>query len=277
MRLTRTSPQPALPDEVEPGDWGSSYNGHGDPDGDGAGAGSRSGGRHSHRARRQRDDDDDEEYPQHHDGRRRWPIVTTLLVLLVLLIGGGLYGGWQYVQGQYYIGVQNGNVAIFRGVNQNLAGISLSSLIQRTTLPITQVVASNQGMIRQTIPANSLGDAQNLVRQIQSGVSECHQKWQALENWNTAEVRYLAAVTAFQQKKTKIRPTGNPGTAPPTPDAADCAPASAFAIPATALPGGQPTATPTTTPSTRPTTRPTTRPSTRTSAKASPSSTRAAA
>ena len=86
--------------------------------------------------------------------------MTTLLVLLVLLIGGGLYGGWQYVQGQYYVGVQDGNVAIFRGVNQNLAGISLSSLIQRTTLPITQVVASNQGMIRQTIPSGSLGDAQ---------------------------------------------------------------------------------------------------------------------
>ena len=47
--------------------------------------------------------------------------MTTLLVLLVRLIGGGLYGGWQYVQGQYYVGVQDGNVAIFRGVNQNLA------------------------------------------------------------------------------------------------------------------------------------------------------------
>jgi len=271
MRLTRTAPQPALPDEAEPGDWGSGYNGHGDPSGDATSA--RNGARHSHRARRQRYDDDDEEYPQQHDGRRRWPIVTTLLVLLVLLVGGGLYGGWQYVQGQYYIGVQNGNVAIFRGVNQNLAGISLSSLIQRTPLPISQVVASNQGMIRQTIPANSLADAQNLVRQIQSGVSECHQKWQALENWNTAEVRYLAEVTAFQQKKTKIRPTGNPGTQPPAPDAADCAPASAFGIPASALPGGQPTVAPATAPSTRPTPRP----STKTSAKATPTGTRTAA
>ena len=273
MRLTRTAPQPALPDEAEPGDWGSGYNGHGELNGDGPAPGARSGARHSHRARRQRYDDDDEEYSQQHDGRRRWPIVTTLLVLLVLLIGGGLYGGWQYVQGQYYIGVQNGNVAVFRGVNQNLAGISLSSLIQRTTLPISQVVASNQGMIRQTIPANSLADAQNLVRQIQSGVNDCHQKWQALQNWNTAEVRYLAEVAAFQQKKTKIRPTGSPGAQPPTPDAADCAPASAFGIPASALPGGQPAAAPTTAPSTHPTPSP----STKTSAKASPGRTRAAA
>ena len=268
MRLTRTAPQPALPDEAEPGDWGSGYNGHGgEPGGDGPAAGARGAGRHSHRARRQQYDDDDEEYPRHQDGRRRWPVVTTLLVLLVLLIGGGLYGGWQYVQGQYYVGVQDGNVAIFRGVNQNLAGISMSSLIQRTTLPITQVVASNQGMIRQTIPFGSLGDAQKDVQQIQGGVSKCYQKWQALQRWQTAEVRYLAEVTLFQQKRTKVRPTGNPGTQPTAPDAADCASALAFGIPATALPGGQPTVAP----ASRPTTRPTAKPSAKPTAKASPS------
>ncbi len=268
MRLTKTAPQQALPDEVEPGEWGSGYNGHGGPRGDGAGG--RVGGRHSHRARRQPyDDDDDDDYTQHHDGRRRWPIVTTLLVVLVLLIGGGLYGGWQYLQGQYYIGVQDGNVAIFRGVNQNLAGISLSSLIERTDLPIDQVVAGNQGMIRQTIAASSLTDARSLVTQIKDGVNDCHQKWVALANWQTAEVRYAAAVTAYDAKRTKVRPTGNPGAQPPAPDAADCAPASAFAIPASALPGSQPIIVPTITPTTKPTTKATT--------KASPTASRAAA
>ena len=136
-------------------------------------------GRHSHRARRHRLDDDDDYAPQH-DGRRRWPIVTTLLVVLVLFILGGLYGGWRYIQGQYFIGVQNGNVAIFRGVNQNLAGISLSSLVQRyDNLPVAQVVPSDQAMIHQTITESSLTAAQSLVGQIQSGVTSCHQKWQA--------------------------------------------------------------------------------------------------
>ena len=114
-------------------------------------------GRHSHRARRHRLDDDDDYAPQH-DGRRRWPIVTTLLVVLVLFILGGLYGGWRYIQGQYFIGVQNGNVAIFRGVNQNVAGISLSSLVQRyDNLPVAQVVPSDQGMIHQTITREQPG------------------------------------------------------------------------------------------------------------------------
>jgi protein phosphatase len=267
MRLTKTSPQPALPDEAEPGDWGSGYNGHGGAQGgDGPDAATR-GGRHSHRARRQRYDDDDEDFPQHHDGRRRWPIVTTLLVLLVLLVGGGLYGTWQYVQGQYYVGVQDGNVAVFRGVNQNLAGFSLSSLVQRTSLPLSQVVTSNQAMIRQTIAADSLTGAQNIVTQIQKRVNDCHSAWRALQAWQAEEVRFLSDSAAFAAKRTKVRPVG-PGLQPATPDAADCAGAAAFGIPASSLPGAQPV----TNPASGPATRPTGTPTAKASAKASPTS-----
>jgi len=267
MRLGKTAPQPALPDEAEPGDWGSGYNGHGGAQGgDGPNAATH-GGRHSHRARRQRYDDDDEDYPRHHDGRRRWPIVTTLLVLLVLLVGGGLYGGWQYVQGQYYVGVQDGNVAVFRGVNQNLAGISLSSLAQRTSLPLSQVAASNQGMIRQTIAANSLTGAQSIVTQIQKRVNGCRQQWRALQAWQAKEVRFLSDSAAFAAKRTKIRPVG-PGPQPTTPDAADCAGAAAFGIPASSLPGAQPT----TNPASQPATRPARTPTAKASAKSSPTS-----
>ena len=243
MRLTKTAPQPALPDEAEQATWGNGYHG---PDGHQAGDAGAGGtaSAQAHLDGQRGYDDDEDDYAQHHEGRRRWPIVTTLLVLLVLLIGGGLYGGWRYVQGQYYIGVQDGNVAIFRGINQNLAGISLSSLITRTGLPISQVVASNQGMIRQTIPASSLADARTLVGQIQSEVDNCDQKWKALVQWQTAETRYRAELAAYRARKIRVPPKDNPGGQPPTPDAAGCAPASAFGIPATALPGGQPTPAP---------------------------------
>ncbi len=65
--------------------------------------------------------------------------MTGALVLLVLLLGGGAYGAWWYNQQQYYVGVQDGYVAIFRGTNQSLAGISLSSLLTRSTLKVSQL------------------------------------------------------------------------------------------------------------------------------------------
>jgi PPM family protein phosphatase len=258
MRLARTNPQQAVPDEEDARSWSHGYNGYGGrhqavDDAD-------TGGRHSHRAAR-RPPDDDDDYPavrEQREGKRRWPIVTTLLVVLVLLIGGGLYGGWRYVQGQYYVGVQDNNVAIFRGVNQNLLGISLSSPIQRTSLPISQVVPSNRGMIRQTIAASSLSDAQTLVGQIQNAVSDCRNKYEDLATWQSAETNYQRALAAYNalKKKPKTRPSP-PGAQPAWPDQADCAPASAFNIPASALPpAGQPTTSPTTSPTARPSTTP---------------------
>jgi PPM family protein phosphatase len=245
LRLTKTTPQQAL-SEDHTGTWNNGYNGHGGgrPETDDKG----SGGRHSHRAARHSDDDEDDYAP--HEGRRRWPIVTSLLVVLALLLGGGLYGGWRYVQGQYYVGVQDGKVAIFRGVNQNLAGISLSSLMHKTSLPISQVVVSSRGMIRQTIPASSLADAQSLVTGLQKTVSQCQQKYRALAAWQVAEAKYQGQLAAFRAHRIKVRPTDNPGAQPPEPEAADCAPSTAFGIQSHAL-GPQPVITPSIPPTAR--------------------------
>jgi PPM family protein phosphatase len=292
MRLTRTAPQAALPDEAELGDWGNGYNGHGPdgngpdgngPDGNGANGnganGGTRGGRHSHRARRHQydDEDDDDDYARHHNGKRRWPVVSTLLVVLVLVIGGGLYVGWRYVQGQYYVGVQDGNVAIFRGVNQSVAGISLSSLAQRTNLPVSEMSTADQETLAQTSPsASSLAGAQSLVNHIQSGVNQCRREWVQLKDWEAANIAYQRAMTAYRAKKpTKGRPAGKPpvgpGQQPGTPAQAACAPSLAFGIPTSALPpsGGQPTTTPTST-------RTAVTPTPRASAKASHTASRAA-
>jgi PPM family protein phosphatase len=271
LRLARTAPQQVVPDDAPPGDWTNGFHssagqaqglattgapGQADQLTDEPAVGT---GRHSHRARRHRLDDDDDYAPQH-DGRRRWPIVTTLLVVLVLFILGGLYGGWRYIQGQYFIGVQNGNVAIFRGVNQNLAGISLSSPVQRyDNLPVAQVVPSDQAMIHQTITESSLAAAQSLVGQIQSGVTSCQQKWQELVTWNSADQRYQQELALYKAKQTKTPPKNNPGPQPATPDITECASASAFGIPATALPAGQ-----------QPVTKPSIAPSARSTSTASP-------
>jgi protein phosphatase len=258
MRLTKTAPQHALPDETDPRSWSNGYNGHAEVQ---EVESTATGGRHSHRATRRRDDNDEDDYTGNREGRRRWPIVTTVLVVLVLLIGAGLYGGWRYVQGQYFVGVQDGNVAIFRGVNQNLAGISLSSLVQRTDVPISQVVAGNRGMISQTIPASSLGAAQSVVSDIQTRVSQCHQKYQAVVQWQVAYAKYKGAVAAYRAHRIKVAPKDTLGIQPPTPDAADCAPSTAFGIPVTSL-GTQPVVTPSIPPAPKPTVKPSTKPPT---------------
>jgi protein phosphatase len=277
LRLAQTAPQPVVADDAAPGEWGNGYHG-GQPQAPGPPQAGQNGrltdepdtgaGRHSHRARRHRlDDDEEDDYAQPREGKRRWPIVTTLLVVLVLLVGGGLFGGWQYIRGQYYIGVQDGNVAIFRGVNQSLAGINLSSLVQRYNLPLSQVAPGDQAMIRQTTAYGNFSAAQTVLSQLQSGAATCRQKWQALVTWQTKEQSYLHALSAFEARRTKgAAPANTAGPQPATPTATECAPASAFGIAASALPGSQPVTPPATSPSARASTTP--RPSTSTKAAA---------
>ena len=71
--------------------------------------------------------------------RRRWPVVTTILVVLLLVVAGGLYAGYRATQGQYYLAADGGQVSIYRGINEKIAFISLSSVYRRTGIPVSHV------------------------------------------------------------------------------------------------------------------------------------------
>jgi PPM family protein phosphatase len=318
MRLTRTAPQPAIPDEPTTGVWsaGQAYrepytgafetpfdsggfdrtDGRADrdgrdwvrdtasfdqadsfagQDGDRGRAAADDWGprrRGGHRARHQRRDEDDDYGQQGHQGRRRWPIVTGALVLLVLLVAGGGYGFWRYNQSQYYVGVsQNGYVAIFRGTNQSLAGINMSSMLQSTPLPVSQLTSSDRALVTQAISQQSVTAAQAVVNQLQTHATQCKLQWQALQMWQARDRTFL---TEEANPKTKTQALQDyPGMIPTQPDP-DCAASTAFGVPVSALPAPG-TTTP---PSPQPTpTRPTTSPSGKATAKATASPTPQAA
>jgi PPM family protein phosphatase len=306
MRLSRTAPQSTVPEEPTTGVWSTGFRDSGytgtfeaqsydaggtagyeraerpadrdgrirdtaafgqvdgytglDSDRDEAAAGDRPrrrGGRH-------RGYDEDDDYERR---KRRWPIVSATFALLLLLVGGGGYGFWRYNQSQYYVGEENGFVAIFRGTNQNLAGISLSSLVQKTTLSVSQLTTGDQASVTQTISQGSVVSAQQVVNQLKTHANDCQLQWQALVIWQTKNAKYQTELAAAGKSdgKIKVPPQDNPGVEP-SPADPDCAPAAAFGIPAPALPTAQPSAAPSVTPSRTPSRTPTARPSsTRTS------------
>ena len=246
-RLAQTAPQQTLPDDDRDlrSGW-ASRNGTGTavrPERD-------DGGRHSHRVRRGRagDEDDDQYDDGAHDGRRRWPIVTTALVVLIAVVLGGGYIAWRYVQGQYYVAEDNGNIAIFRGVNQSVLGINLSSLYQRTNVPVTQVPSSTRSMVSQTISATNLTAAEAIVGQVRRSVSQCRIQWAAVATWQAKNEAYQTAASAAAaqrraKKKVTVTVPPPPGQQPPAPNLADCAPAAAFGISTAASASSSPPAT----------------------------------
>ncbi|HET9897427.1 MAG TPA: protein phosphatase 2C domain-containing protein [Streptosporangiaceae bacterium] len=114
--------------------------------------------------------------------RRGWPVMTTLVVLFVLLIGGGLVVGYQIVRSQYYVGSDNGKVAIFRGMNDKILGISLNSVYQTTNIPVSGITAASAEELRQA-DTGSLAMAQQFLANIRKQYQTCQAAHAAVRKW----------------------------------------------------------------------------------------------
>jgi serine/threonine-protein kinase len=164
----------------------------------------------------------------------RRPVIVAAVALAVLAAGGGGYALWQSVSGQdqYYVGISAGGyVAIFRG----------SSVQTRSTLRASMLAGATEAALEQRISADSLADAEQRIDQLQSVATNCQDAYQQLAAWQTKELsyqRYLQTRALAATAKTKP-PTAvaNPGARPAQlPSAAQCAPSTAYGIPASALP-----------------------------------------
>jgi serine/threonine protein phosphatase PrpC len=179
---------------------------------------------HDDPAPRMLHDDEDTEPP-----RRRLPIVRSLIVLLLILIIGGGYLGWRYTQDQYYVGTDGGQVAIFQGVNQSVAGVSLSHVYQRTGIPLAGVPSPYQGQIRGTVSATSRASALAIVANVRRQYQNCLNAYAAMAKYRTDRAKYETEKAAYQKKwgnlkvqrtskgKVRARPPSFTETQPTTP------------------------------------------------------------
>jgi PPM family protein phosphatase len=99
--------------------------------------------------------------------RRRKLTWLTAAILLVVAIVLAVVLGYQWTQSRYYVGqASDGNVAIFSGVQQSLGPISLSHVYQETDTHVSELSAYERQQVEQTINADSLEDAERIVRQL---------------------------------------------------------------------------------------------------------------
>ncbi|MEU9043233.1 MULTISPECIES: protein phosphatase 2C domain-containing protein [unclassified Kitasatospora] len=202
-------------------------------------------------------EDFDEEKPPK---RKRKGLTASVAALVTLgLLGGAGYFGYQWTQDQYYIGEDGDHVAVYQGINQSLAGLSLSSVhdsysgIQLKWLPQDQ-----RAHVNKTISVSSLNDAQTTVQELDGWVQLCQraakaaapaQGTQATQATHAAFLattptpgeknRGPAAAAPTAAPSTTPTPTA-PGTTPPsTPTPGATAPAPNATPPAAGAQGDQ--------------------------------------
>jgi PPM family protein phosphatase len=111
--------------------------------------------------------------------RRRWPVVTSILVVLLLVVAGGLYVGYRATQGQYYLAADGGQVSIYRGINEKIAFLSLSSVYRRTGIPVSHV----PGDLTLPTTPTTLAKSKATLASIQRSYT-CGKDQAALDAWN---------------------------------------------------------------------------------------------
>ncbi|SEE93497.1 protein phosphatase [Arthrobacter alpinus] len=100
--------------------------------------------------------------------RRPW-LLTIISVLVALLLIAGSWAAYAWTQTQYFVGAADGNVAIYKGVSQSLGPISLSRLQRETNVRVDSLPAYSQQLVANTVPAPTLGDAEQIISDLQLG------------------------------------------------------------------------------------------------------------
>jgi PPM family protein phosphatase len=95
------------------------------------------------------------------------------IVLLLIVAAGAAYAGYRWTQNQYYVGVDDGTVAIYRGVPQQIVGRSLSSVVEPTDVQASALPSFAQSQVHDTIAADSIEDAHRIVDQLRAQSSAC--------------------------------------------------------------------------------------------------------
>ena len=115
---------------------------------------------------------------------RRFRWLTRLIglaVVLGLLVVGGRYA-YDWTQRQYYVGAYpaaqtdaptKGRVAIFRGIAQQIPGISLSDVYELKSLELSTLPLYHRERIAATIPADNLRQARSIVAMLSDLARRC--------------------------------------------------------------------------------------------------------
>ncbi len=156
------------------------------------------------------DGDEDGVEPAGVRGRRTLRRIFGGLLVIAVLVAGGI-AAWRWVMRQYFVGTEQGSVAIFRGLPQNVGPLGLSELdVVASDIPVTDLPSYARDRVDRGIVADTRKDALAIVQTLRDQAAACR-----------------AVATPSTQ------PTTSPQATPSSRPSGSTAPAQAAATPTT--------------------------------------------
>ena len=102
--------------------------------------------------------------------KRKRPPVRPFVVLgaVAAIVALVVLGGLAYVHRQYYVGVHDSQVTVFRGVPESVVGVDLSSVKDATGIPVAGLLPFWRDKVEANITANSLRAARAIVTELRA-------------------------------------------------------------------------------------------------------------
>jgi protein phosphatase len=120
-------------------------------------------------------DDEELRYAPRPPRRFRWLRRLAVLAVVAAVAWAGVRLADDYVNDQYYVGDQAGEVAIFRGVSQEVGPLRLSSVHEiAADLPIGALPTLYRNRVTDTIPAADLPEAAQIVDSLRREACRAH-------------------------------------------------------------------------------------------------------
>ncbi|MFF7447566.1 MULTISPECIES: Stp1/IreP family PP2C-type Ser/Thr phosphatase [unclassified Streptomyces] len=118
----------------------------------------------------------DEDFVKPRKGRR-WLKRSFYIALALGVVGGGLYGGWRWTQTQYYVGANGEHVALYRGISQDLAWVSLSKVSKdHPEIELKYLPPYQQKLVEGTIAEGDLKTAQKKIDELSVQAAACQKR-----------------------------------------------------------------------------------------------------
>ncbi|MGF2949469.1 PP2C family protein-serine/threonine phosphatase [Microbacterium alcoholitolerans] len=101
--------------------------------------------------------------------RRRVAWLVAMFLAILALVGAGMLA-YNWTQTRYFVGADEDSVVIFRGVQQNLGPISLSTEVRDTDILLADLPSYQRAAVERTINARSLSDATAITERLRGSV-----------------------------------------------------------------------------------------------------------
>ena len=98
--------------------------------------------------------------------RRIRQVATYLLVIGIASYG--LYLGYEYTQTRYFVGVSDGNVVIYKGINEQLGPFKFSSVFELSNITVDSLTDFQREAVERSIDAENIEDARRILDQLGS-------------------------------------------------------------------------------------------------------------